>query len=180
MADPRTLLAARLQTAVAAAFGGDAAGVDATVRRSEHADYQADLAMGLAKALKRAPRQVAEAVVAKLDLEGICERVEIAGPGFINLTLAPAFLAKEVSALARDRRLGVPVAEHRDKVIIDYSAPNVAKEMHVGHLRSTIIGDALGRILECLRPRSRAAKPCRRLGHAVRHVDRAARRPRSG
>ena len=149
MADPRTVLAARLQTAVAAAFGGDAAGVDATVRRSEHADYQADLAMGLAKALKRAPRQVAEAVVAKLDLEGICERVEIAGPGFINLTVAPTFLAKEVSALARDRRLGVPVAEHRDKVIIDYSAPNVAKEMHVGHLRSTIIGDALGRILEC-------------------------------
>ncbi len=150
MADPRTLLAARLQTAVAAAFGSDAAGVEAMVRRSERADYQADLAMGLAKTLKRAPRQVAEAVVAKLDLEGICEKVEIAGPGFINLTLAPEFLAKEVSALARDLRLGVPVAEHRDKVVIDYSAPNVAKEMHVGHLRSTIIGDALGRILECL------------------------------
>ena len=70
MADPRILLAARLQTAVAAAFGSDAAGVEATVRRSERADYQADLAMGLAKALKRAPRQVAEAIVAKLDLDG--------------------------------------------------------------------------------------------------------------
>jgi len=150
MADPRNLLAARLQAAVTAAFGADFAAVHPMVRRSEHADYQADLAMGLAKTLKRAPRQVADAVVAKLDVVGICERVEIAGPGFINLTLEPEFLAQEVGVLARDRRLGVPAAERRDKVIIDYSAPNVAKEMHVGHLRSTIIGDALGRTLEYL------------------------------
>ena len=150
MADPRILLAERLRAAVVGAFGGDGAGVDPMVRRSERADYQADLAMGLAKALKRPPRDVAAAVVAKLDLERICERVEVAGPGFINLTLERAFLEREVGALARDGRLGVPVAERRDKVILDYSAPNVAKEMHVGHLRSTIIGDALGRILEAL------------------------------
>jgi arginyl-tRNA synthetase len=150
MADPRNVLAERLKAAVVAAFGAEHAGVDPMVRRSERADYQADLAMGLAKTIKRAPRDVAAAVVAKLDLEGVCERVEVAGPGFINLTLARAFLEREAQALARDARLGVPLAERRDKVILDYSAPNVAKEMHVGHLRTTIIGDALGRLLEAL------------------------------
>jgi arginyl-tRNA synthetase len=150
MADPRNILAERLNAAVVAAVGADHAGVDPMVRRSERADYQADLAMGLGKALKRAPRDVASAVVAKLDLQGIAERVEIAGPGFINVTLARDFLEREALALAGDPRLGVPLAEKRDKVILDYSAPNVAKEMHVGHLRSTIIGDALGRILDAL------------------------------
>jgi arginyl-tRNA synthetase len=150
MSDPKILLAQRLGSAVVAAFGPDAADVDPMVRRSERADYQADLAMGLAKTLKRAPRQVAEEVVAKLEVSDLCERVEIAGPGFINLTLSAGFLANEATALARDVRLGVPVAQRREKVILDYSAPNVAKEMHVGHLRTTIIGDALGRMLECL------------------------------
>jgi arginyl-tRNA synthetase len=147
MADPRTLLAHRLAKAVAAAFGPELADVDPMVRRSERADYQADLAMGLAKTLKRPPRQVAEGVVAKLDVEGVCERVEIAGPGFINLTLARTFLEREAAALARDAALGIPPAERRERVVVDYSAPNVAKEMHAGHLRSTIIGDALARLL---------------------------------
>jgi arginyl-tRNA synthetase len=147
MADPRILLAERLRAAVVAAFGADHAGADPMVRRSERADYQADLAMGLGKTLKRPPREVAAAVVAKLGLAGIADRVEIAGPGFINLTLASDFLEREALVLAGDQRLGVPLADRRDKVILDYSAPNVAKEMHVGHLRSTIIGDALGRIL---------------------------------
>ena len=150
MADPRNLLAARLRTAVVASLGADFAAVDPMVRRSERADYQADLAMGLAKGLKRAPQDVASAVVAKLDVQRICERVEVAGPGFINFTLERGFLEHEVGALARDARLGVPLAERRDRVILDYSAPNVAKEMHVGNLRSTIIGDALGRMLEAL------------------------------
>jgi arginyl-tRNA synthetase len=150
MADPRNVLAERLTAALVGAFGVEHARVDPMVRRSERADYQADLAMGLAKTLKRAPREVAAAVVAKLDLGGIAERVEIAGPGFINVTLAREFLEQETRALASDPRLGVPLAASRDKVILDYSAPNVAKEMHVGHLRSTIIGDALGRILEAL------------------------------
>src|SRR5262249_36936705 len=150
MSDPRNLLSERLRAAVVAALGAEHAGVDPQIRRSERADYQADLAMGLGKQLKRPPRDVAAALVAKLDLERICARVEVAGPGFINLTLERAFLEREVGALARDSRLGLPTAERPDKVILDYSAPNVAKEMHVGHLRSTIIGDALGRILECL------------------------------
>ena len=146
--NPRAALAARLQRAVAKAFGEEYANVDAMVRRSERADFQADLAMGLAKALKRPPRQVAEAVVAATDLTDLCERVEIAGPGFINVTLKTEFLENALLNVARDDRLGAPLAAHQERVVIDYSAPNVAKEMHVGHLRSTIIGDALARLLE--------------------------------
>jgi arginyl-tRNA synthetase len=146
--DPRAVLAARLRRAVAQAFGEEYANVDAMVRRSERADFQADLAMGLAKTLKRSPRQVAEAVVAAGNFTDVAERVEIAGPGFINLTLKPEFLESALKNVSRDDRFGVPFAAHQERVIIDYSAPNVAKEMHVGHLRSTIIGDALARLLE--------------------------------
>jgi arginyl-tRNA synthetase len=146
--DPRAVLAARLTAAVARAFGAEHGNVDAMVRRSERADLQADLAMGLAKALRTPPRQVAEAVVAAADLAGIASQIEIAGPGFINVTLEKSFLEQAVAAVARDSRLGVPLAAVRERVVVDYSAPNVAKEMHVGHLRSTIIGDTLARLLE--------------------------------
>ncbi|MGH3566167.1 MAG: arginine--tRNA ligase [Pseudonocardia sp.] len=118
------------------------------VRRSQRADFQSDGALSLAKRLGRNPREIAAAIVDASELDDLCSLVEIAGPGFINLTLRDEALARYVSQMSVDERLGVPVAEHPDRVVIDYSGPNAAKEMHVGHLRSTIIGDAAVRLLE--------------------------------
>lgn len=120
------------------------------LRRSDRADYQANVAMPLAKELGRPPRAIAEQIVAKLDVSDVCERVEIAGPGFINLYLRSDWLAREIELVAKDERVGVARVASPDTVAIDYSAPNVAKEMHVGHLRSTILGDALARTFEFL------------------------------
>lgn len=111
-------------------------------------DYQSNVAMGLAKALKKAPRKVAEDIVAALDLSGLCLPPEIAGPGFINLRLDPQALAVRLEALAEDPRMGVGKVSEPVKHVIDFSSPNLAKEMHVGHLRATITGEVVARILE--------------------------------
>ncbi|MFA0440689.1 arginine--tRNA ligase [Vibrio sp. 10N.286.49.C2] len=131
---------------------GAPAGSPAAVRQSakpQFGDYQANGVMGVAKKLGSNPREFAQKVLDVLDLDGIASKTEIAGPGFINIFLSEEFLAKSAEAALADSRLGV-AAQEQQNIVADYSAPNVAKEMHVGHLRSTIIGDAVVRTLEFL------------------------------
>ncbi|MGC1275757.1 MAG: arginine--tRNA ligase [Planctomycetaceae bacterium] len=113
-------------------------------------DFQANMAMPLAKSLGRPPRDVATEIVSRLDVGDLCETPEVAGPGFINLRVRDDRLSAETAKLADDDRLGVPVVDQPRKVVVDFSAPNVAKPMHVGHLRSTVIGDALVRVYRFL------------------------------
>ncbi len=150
MADPLLTLTRAFEAAIAAAFGAEHAATDPMIRRSAHADYQANAAMALGKKLGRPPRVVAEAIKAALRLDDVCSKVEVAGPGFLNLVLRDDYVARELAATAADPRLGVPAARDPETVVIDYSSPNVAKEMHVGHLRSTLLGDAIARVLSAL------------------------------
>lgn len=111
-------------------------------------DFQCNIALPLAKQLGQQPRAIATEIVAKVDLTGICEPAVIAGPGFINLTVVPDYLVQQLLHIDNDDRLGVDRIEPAARVIVDFSSPNIAKEMHVGHLRSTIIGDCIARVLE--------------------------------
>ncbi|WP_046471702.1 arginine--tRNA ligase [Allosalinactinospora lopnorensis] len=149
MADPQEVLSRRVQSALGAAFGADYAETDPVIRPSQFADYQANAALALAKRLGRKPRDVAADIVAHLDVDDVCREVEISGPGFVNLTLREEWIADRAQEVLADPRVGVP-RQDRQNIPIDYSAPNVAKEMHVGHLRTTVVGDALARTLEFL------------------------------
>jgi arginyl-tRNA synthetase len=110
-------------------------------------DYQSNLPLALAKTLGKPPRSIAEEIVKNLDLADICE-VSIAGAGFINFTLKPSYLETQLQQIYGDSRLGIAVVQEPQRIVVDFSSPNIAKEMHVGHLRSTIIGDSIARILE--------------------------------
>src|ERR1700690_1838246 len=113
--------------------------------------YQCNNALKLAKELKKNPREVAQKIVdAWKPDSAMISKMEIAGPGFINIFLTPQFLSSEINKVLHDARLGVPLPHPRQRIIVEFSSPNIAKEMHVGHLRSTIIGDCLARLFEFL------------------------------
>lgn len=148
MTDPQIVLTERVQQALARAFGSEHADADPLIRPSQFADFQANVAMSLAKRLRRSPREVAEAI--RVELSDFPGTVEVSGPGFLNITLDDSWIATEAGQMLSDARLGVGTITPSQTVVIDYSAPNAAKEMHVGHLRTTIVGDSLARMHEHL------------------------------
>jgi arginyl-tRNA synthetase len=134
--------------AIVASFGPDYGDADPLIRSSSFADFQANVALPLGKRLGRPPREVAGELTARLDVTDVCAPPEISGPGFINFTLRDDWIAAQASQMLSDDRLGVEPVASPQTVVVEYSSPNVAKEMHVGHLRTTIVGDAIARVLE--------------------------------
>ncbi len=147
------ILEQRIATVMAAVSGrDDCAAIVKPATDAKFGDYQANGVMALAKQVKRTPRKLAEEIVKQLDVSDICQEPEIAGPGFINLRLKAEFLAELLLEINADseNRLGVEKTERPETVVVDFSGPNIAKQMHVGHLRSTILGDCICRVLEFL------------------------------
>lgn len=144
-------LKVKLQQAMGAAFGAEYAEIDpilVSTSNPKFGDYQANVSLSLAKKLGQQPRAIASAILDKLDVSDICEPPEIAGPGFINLKLKTVYLEALLNGIQTDPRLGIALTKNPKRVIVDYPSPNIAKEMHVGHLRAAVIGDCISRILE--------------------------------
>ena len=143
----------RVQAALAAAFGEEYAQTGpllASTNNPKFGDYQANVAMSLAKPLKNKPREIATRITENLDVSDFCEPPSIAGPGFINFKLKTAYLEQQLKAVQESDRLGIAKADPPQKIIVDYPSPNIAKEMHVGHLRPAVIGECFARVVEFL------------------------------
>ncbi|HEY2287469.1 MAG TPA: arginine--tRNA ligase [Streptosporangiaceae bacterium] len=153
MTDPENVLAGLVRAALAAELGDQYADADPLIRPSQFADFQSNVALPLAKVLGRPPREIAAAVAARLadgSGGGPVAAAEMSGPGFVNITLSDAWVAAAAASQLADLRLGVAPAEPAQRVVVDYSGPNVAKELHAGHLRATVVGDSIVRVLEHL------------------------------
>jgi arginyl-tRNA synthetase len=148
MADPQQVLAQRVHDAIVASFGPDFGDADPLIRPSSFADFQANVALPLGKRLGRPPREVAAELAARLEVADMCAEPEVSGPGFINFSLRDDWIAAQATQMLGDPRLGLAPTAAPQTVVVEYSSPNVAKEMHVGHLRTTIVGDAIARVLE--------------------------------
>lgn len=145
----RAILTSRLQAAFTAAGIQPPEGFTPAVviaSDTRYGDYQSNAAMVLAKQLKTNPRALAQQIVDKLDVADLCEKTSIDGPGFLNFTLSAGALAQRLSVIVKDDKVGVPAVESPKTIVVDFSAPNIAKPMHVGHIRSTFIGDSLARV----------------------------------
>ena len=137
-----------MHDAIVASFGPDFGDADPLIRPSSFADFQANVALPLGKRLGRPPREVAAELAARVDVADMCAEPEVSGPGFINFSLRDDWIAAQATQMLGDPRLGLAPTATPQTVVVEYSSPNVAKEMHVGHLRTTIVGDAIARVLE--------------------------------
>lgn len=147
---PREILGGRLRLALEAAGLDPSRGEVSAAADTRFGDYQSNAAMVLAKEKRSNPRQLAAEILSKIDVRGVSATPEVAGAGFLNFRLEPEFVSSSVQALASDPRLGVPISKSPRKIVLDFSSPNVAKPMHVGHIRSTILGDCLSRVARFL------------------------------